>query len=1168
MAPPSNLPSFPGLASQIAGGGSIEAGPLDRFLGKLAREKQTDVHAAAARLVYGNHTCPTLLHHEVLRLFGTVSKVRLVTTNFDDHFSAAARKLFKKERLREFCAPALPLGDNFTGLVYLHGSARIDPGKLVVTDRDFGAAYMTRGWARDFLVSLFSNYTVLFIGYSHNDVTTSYLARGLDSSQLGQRWAMVPSNEDVNARENWNHLEIATIEYAIDPDNVENTHHHLTDFFSKWADHTKDSVFAKAKRVKVIARGLPKESEDDSAYLRYCLSDARLADEFCRAIRHPAWVGWMHDHGYFDCLFGDTATNARVIVGHRVLAHWLCSVVRRRYPDLLLDLIRTHHQYLSRELSQTLAHLLWVDQRKKPDRHFATWLSVLLSQGKHAVDEGIWGYLLQECRIPNHCGVAFGLFELLTTPELRVERGWNWSLSTLDADAPKRRSHGRVDFAIGWPREAIYGLSKAWMEVFEPHLPQVGDALATIIVQQFTYAYLLLRGVGKLSKHYDLLSRSRSSIAPHEQDDIHRNDCLALLIDILRSILDQWIETTPPRARQQVDAWWSTELPLLMRFAAYARSRDPQYGADDRIEWVLANDLVFRSGMKKEIFDVLASSYPDASPSVRHRLIHRIDRGDRGPGVAKLDQATLAYEKFNVLVWLRRSDPACSLVESAISEILDAHPNFGEREHPEFDSWHGKAGFIDPTDGVDFDRIISQPPEQFVVELLHADKSSVHRDLRSYLQCLPRLFKQNKEWGRRFVEALAQETEADDETWNGVFWGWRDTLETPADWEWIVDVISRLPHNRAIFDGVANLIAHGFGISQGNWHEKLIGQAASLMDRAWELCKSEKATQDQSYGDWLTTAINHVGGWIGEFWVHYCSHLRQCAGEDWQGIPESLRSKIIEALRGTNRAKVNARIALTPWIGHFFAWDRNFAIDHLLPLLDWELNPIVAQQSWSVFLSYNRGTRRELEELLGSFYKQCAERADQLDDEALRHFGPRLAAMAIHVIPDPVESGFFRDFLPLLPDVVRGSLALSMGNQLKELNDDERKMLWDKWLKRYLDLRLIGVPVALSTVETKYMLEWCIYLGSAFDEAVERIARMPQKSVEAYGILQELAKSPAVDQSPLAACRLAIAAMQSEGYPHLGDSLLTLHHKFKNTIRREPEFSTFEELLYRRGWKK
>jgi len=1179
MPPPSNLPSFNALASQIAGGDAVEPGREDRFLGKLERERKTDIHSAAARILHGEHTSPTLLHRDSLRVFGEASKVRLVTTNFDDHFSAAGRKLFPKDRINEFCAPALPLGDDFCGLVYLHGSARIDRTKLVLTDKNFGAAYLTRGWARDFLVSLFSRYAVLFVGYSHNDVTTTYLARGLEPSQIGERWAMVPSNASAVARENWEHLDISVIEYPIDPANDENQHQAMTSFFSKWADHRRENVFARAKRVKAIARGLPPESESDSAFLHYCLSNLQLANEFCKSIRHAAWVKWMHERGYFDAFFNDTAPMAKGVESQHVLAHWLCSDIRRRFPDVLLDIIRSHNQQLSREVSRKLSRVLWGEQRTRPDPRFATWVAILLSQGRDAADDGIWAYLLGECELPKHLGIALGVFELLTTPSLQIEKAWDWSSAAAEPGDESQTSSTKVDYSIKWPHEARHWLQGAWTKVFEPHLPEVADSVSQIVVKQFSHAYLLLRGVGKKYEQYDYLGRTRSSIAPHEQDDTPLNECFSFLVDILRDILDHWIQNDSSRAKLMAEAWWSTKLPILMRFAAYTRSRDPQYSADERIEWVLANNLVFRSSMKKEVFDILAAAYPKASRRIRRRLLRRIDRGYRGPGAKNLDAKTRAYEKFNVLVWLRRSDPDCDLVESAIETIQAIHPGFGERDHPEFDGWVGKAGFVDPTEGFDFGQILAAPPEEFVEDMLRARNRDADRDLRDHIQCLPRLFKENKEWGQGFVEALSGKSISDHEIWNGVFWGWQDSIETTGDWRWILGVLEELPQEAAIYSGMANLISHGFGKHHSNWDDDTIDRAASLMDRSWDLCKSEKDRTDDSYGDWLTTAINHVGGWIGEFWVHYCSHLRQRAGEAWQGIPASLKSNIKEAVLGTNRIKVHARIALTPWIGYLFAWDRDFVVENLLPLLDWRRDPVVAQQSWSVLLNYKRGTSKELETQLIPFYRQCAEqvtemlkdateKSGQFSEESLHRLGHQLAVLAVHVIPDPVDSGFFRDFLPLLPNEVRGSLAIGIGNQLEELDDAECQELWDTWLKRYLDLRLVGVPVALSTAETKHMLEWSLHLGGAFSEAVERISHMPQESVFAYGVLKDLAESTAIDNAPLAACRLAISALRAEDCPGLHDSLVTLHEKFKRTIRRQPEFEQFEELLYLRGWKK
>jgi hypothetical protein len=100
--------------------------------------------------------------------------VRIVTTNFDPYFSRAIKRL--KIKSREYVAPALPLGDSFDGLVYLHGKIPMADGDtMVLTDRDFGEAYVTNGWASRFLTKMFGTYNVLFVGYSGTDTVMRYL---------------------------------------------------------------------------------------------------------------------------------------------------------------------------------------------------------------------------------------------------------------------------------------------------------------------------------------------------------------------------------------------------------------------------------------------------------------------------------------------------------------------------------------------------------------------------------------------------------------------------------------------------------------------------------------------------------------------------------------------------------------------------------------------------------------------------------------------------------------------------------------------------------------------------------------------------------------------------------------------------------------------------------
>ena len=1050
---------------------------------------------------------------------------------------------------------------------------------MVLTDKNFGAAYVTRGWARDFLVPLFSKYTVLFVGYSHSDVIMKYLALGLNRYEINPRWALVPSELSSEARDNWAHLEISTAEYPLIHDNRDNPHQALTDFFHQWAGHTKESLLSRAKRVRTIARGLPPESPKVSEYLDYCLRHPRLAQDFLKAIRHPAWVGWMHDHGYFKSFIADTAETNTESAHHEVVASWLCSYVRQRYPDLLLEIIEAHNQRLSRRFSQILANSLCLERNKPPDSHFPVWVSILLSQDRAALSESIWAYLLNECRIPEHLGIALRLFELLTTPQIKVRKNWDWAaIKRARDDADKVPLTKKVDYSITWPKESQYWLGEAWKQQFHPNLAQLADFLYPVVDKQLAGAHLLLRSTRKAEDHYDRLSWWRTSIAPHEQDTDPLEECLSYLIDIARDILLHWIESNPDRARIQADGWWSTRVPLFQRLAIYARSIDPQYESDEQITWLLAHDLLYRSGMTKEVFDVLGSAFPGASESVRRRLLRRIDRGYTGPSAKTLKVATLEYEKFNVLSWLLRADGSCTLVKDAIAKIKAEYPHFEERKHPNLDYWTSGARIIDPTEGFDFDSILSEPPAQYLEALRKAGDSARH-DRSDYYSNLSTLFARDKNWGRGFIEVLASDSETDREMWNAVLLAWRDGLKSNEDWGWILTIIEALPRQSSIFSGVANVVAHCVWNKEASLDDFMVDRAAAIMDEAWALCSVESETPDDHYREWLPVALTHVGGWVGEFWIHYCSRLRERAGANWQGIPISLKSKIADALTGKNRVKVYARIALTPWLGYVFVWDREFATMHFLPLLDWQRDPIVAQQTWSVLLNYGRGTSWELEAQLMPYYRQSAdrittmlkgatERSEQFDDHALQSLGYCLAGLAMHVVENPVESGFFRDFLPPLPDAVRAALAQGMDRYLERMDPAEIEKLWHAWLARYIDLRLVGIPAALSVAETKYMLNWCNHLGPVFPDAVDRIVRMPHQRVFAYSVIERLLKNQILEQFPLHACRLAIVALKYEDFPHLHASLLTVHQKLKNAIPSTPELIAFEELLYLRGWEK
>jgi SIR2-like domain/Domain of unknown function (DUF4020) len=1177
MPPPSNLPSFNGLAREICGSESIQLGKEDQVLGKYKRNG-TDVHLAAARKLYNPQTRPTEAHKQIVRIFGAPNKVRIVTTNFDNHFSDAAKIVFRKQSISEFHAPALPLGDDFEGIVYLHGSAKVKPQSMVLTDKDFGEAYLTRGWARDFLIPLFRKYTVLFVGYSHNDVTISYLARGLNSTDL-KRWSLVSSDLKIEDGENWARLEIDVQQYPIDPTNKQNPHKALTDFFCGWARHVKESILHRSKRVKSIAFGLPPESESVSEYLDYCIRHPQIAKDFCEAIRHPAWIGWLNAKGYFKVFFSESTKELQI--HEHVLAYWLCTYVRKKFPDLLLEIIQGNRVRPNVLFTNIFGQAIGFEDKKSPDPRFSTWVSFLISQGEQSLPQGRWAILLQSCRIPEHMGVALRLLEFLTTPLVRLKEPFDHTalLSNLGNKKVKNSSRGAIDCEIIWPESSKHWLGEAWKNIFKPNMLLVAEPLVLIVTKQLAMANLLLRREGRVGSTFDAFSYYRPSIASHEQNRDDFQVCLSVLIDAARDVLDFWFKTDAKRAHAQLEVWWGLDIPLLKRLTAYGISVSSALSADDRLKWILEKDLIFTFGFKKEVFDVLAVAYPNASKQIKIKLVRRIVRGQSRTMKKSLGADTSAYEQFNVLIWIRRADPKCSYIQCAIDKIKKVHPNFEEREHPAFDHWmSGGGGFVDPRQGFDFEKILSEPPSFYLDALQKSSANSLSRDRWSFLENLKLLFSQKRDWGYGFMEALIKTGNLDAEIWSNVFRVWRELIVSNDDWKLILNAIDSVPEDRSVFAGVSNLVSNGVFNAGLKLEEEIITKAVCVMDKAWNICSKVEEMPDDSYHDWLTSAINHEGGSFGQFWILYCSHLRQMAGTEWKGIPSSLKSKIQEALKGKSRIKVYARIVMSQWMSNVFVWDKDFSLEYFLPLLDWKKDAIVAQQTWSVLLNYRQGTSVEMEQHMLPYYRQSvemlkgtAEKTEQFDEHTLNNLGQYLAGLAMSVIPNPVKAGFFRDFLPLLPEIVRGSLNRGIGRFLESFTPRKAEEIWNVWLKEYLDLRLIGVPVALSVEETKAIAHWCLYLGGAFPEAVQRLVQMTLKGVNNFGIIDKLlnqSKDSLLETFPKDSCKYVITILKNEEYPFLEDKHSELYAKFKRTISGTPELREFEELLYLRGWKK
>lgn len=237
---------------------------------KLRRKGAIDTHTALLRLARNRE-----------------GSLRLVTTNCDRVFHAAAKRM--KQPFQSYAAPTLPIpkSSRWDGLVYLHGllSEKADDtalNRLVVTSGDFGLAYLTERWAARFVSELFRNYEVCFVGYSINDSVLRYMMDALAADRMlgdatPQAWALgdcKPGQEKQKTKE-WEAKGVVPILYTVQGGKQQD-HSALHQTLHVWADVYRDGVQGKEAVVGQYALAHPQKStqqDDFVGRMLWALSD-------------------------------------------------------------------------------------------------------------------------------------------------------------------------------------------------------------------------------------------------------------------------------------------------------------------------------------------------------------------------------------------------------------------------------------------------------------------------------------------------------------------------------------------------------------------------------------------------------------------------------------------------------------------------------------------------------------------------------------------------------------------------------------------------------------------------------------------------------------------------------------------------------------------------------
>lgn len=957
------------------------------------------------------------------------------------------------------------MGDDFTGVVYLHGSLQQDARRLVVTDGDFGRAYLRDAWAARFLERMFATYTVLFVGYSHSDMVMQYLARALVSGST--RYVFTDRPDEPG----WGRLGLLPVGYRV----AGGSHAALGDAIAGWASLASMGLLDHRQRITDIVSASPQLIPEEASYLESVIANADQVRLFTKLARGEEWLTWVATQPEFRRLFDPAAPTTEVM---STLAWWFVEhfVMDEALTGLGMRVVNKAGGRVGPTLWSAIGQRLHMHGSPRPD-WLRPWIVLLIEDDPQWI--GHWlEYALMASRWPEDRTVALLLFDHLTELQTRMR--------------PSYGQDGPPWFDIRLCG-SLYELDEAWRDLFVPNLEQAAPDVLAIVDRQLRRGFNLLVTAGTARPGWDPLSSGRSAIEPHAEDR-HR-DPADILIDAARDSLEILLAMDDALGESYVNAWAACEIPILRRLALHAWSERPDRDGTAKIEWLRAQGWLFDHQLRHEVFRIIELALPTTTEEVANALVAAALRGP----TSMLDEERRAYARFNLLSWIRCHAPDLQSAVSAIEQLQTEHPLFVEREHPDLLS-RMEFGSVQPRPPMTANELhqrISDGAVGAVAELRRYENEAFPSGRPTWGDALGVLVETvvaHPADGLAVLDAVGSEHP---DIMRSVIAGWSraDMAETTAE-----RVLLRL-HGvdlAAVANALAELLVNGGNDAHPTeWHR--LPTAMTLAIGTWTALST--AAPDTDVENWLERTINDAAGKLALFWVHAIAADWRTAGDSWTGLSADTKAQLEAMLAGQDARTASAEVIFASQLLFFFGADRNWCQAHVLPLLDW-VHPERARRAWDGYLTWGRYNDTLLTAGLLDDYLDTARHIEDFRDDLRRQLSSHLAGMALRSSINPLT------WLPRFTTNSEVAQRVNWMNQvtwmLDDLDPDIIEEQWGRWMRQYWHNRLDSVPRELTTEEATALAPWAIYLTQSITQGVALATTRPAGLGERENTLHDI----------------------------------------------------------------
>jgi len=954
----------------------------DAVFGHLEREFDVaTIQASVARALAPAPNVDVSAHATLLRLARTHDGcTKLITTNFDRLFERADSSVPIWTSLQ---LPSLSRFGNLDGIVYLHGrvnddSSDVEKPGLILGSSDFGSAYLSDGWATEFLRKIVSTHLVVFIGYSADDPPMRYLLEGLHKTQGRTRSIYAfQSNDSEGAISRWNQRGVEAIVY--DPAQC---HKALWDTLHLWAKRAEDPAKWRDDVLK-NARSGPRSMESfQRGQVAHIVSTHDGARAFSLSSAPATWLRVFDPSSRI----GDRASRRRYKEGESddpFVIYGLDSdpapestepEARSEKPQIRWDAFSAsitdlpsktgeripwfrghyakHHARLSKRLEclgSWLASVIdqpttlwWAVQQEPlhPDIRRRMRYEVRRKVGLASVARQAWRYLLDHW---DHeaSDREEDWFELQQTIE---DEGWT------DATIRKCLEFLRPRVAVRLPiwrdeptADSFEGsdlTDPLWLEVECPERPRDANIPNELLQSIVPRLRLLVEEASRLAMEVDDPERFlRTPLERDEKSDVSdhgRVRGLSGYVIWFAGLFDRLVQLDAAAAANEYRTWALDDNSIFQRlrlWAAVKREIETPEGFC-RIVASLCEDDFWSSNNRRDLLVVMARRWNELDVDEKKILERRLLEGppQRDHHTDEQHRKKNAWQTMNRLRWL--ADQGCSFTFDVDEEIasrrhdsLDWTPEWAQLAA---DSLESRAGFVaTKTDSAPLDSV---PLESLLDE---AEKLSGRDNADFLVEHQPFVG-----WCRNHPQDALKVLSLDAEKGSFRAWAWKTLL-----WEQ-----SQNPASPDLLASVATMISHvpdeqlaQFYSAATSWlgTEAVYSRLATekpdvfdlLVDRLIEHARNTPSSttsaivDDDDSRDWTMDALNSPAGHLTQSLI-YDPRNEDAAPDSHLAL--AFLDRLTRLLHLTGNARRHAIVICTHNLNWLFARFGEWTADNLL----------------------------------------------------------------------------------------------------------------------------------------------------------------------------------------------------------------------------------------------